>query len=53
MLIIRKFSIEDELIMNVKIIIKMQLFDYQQVIILASDLNRKKYQICSLIQLTA
>ena len=29
MLIIRKFSIEDELIMNVKIIIKMQLFDYQ------------------------
>jgi len=29
MLIIRKFSIEDELIMNVKIIIKMQLFGYQ------------------------
>jgi hypothetical protein len=29
MLIIRKFSIEDELIMNAKIIIKMQLFDYQ------------------------
>ena len=29
MSIIRKFSIEDELIMNVKIIIKMQLFDYQ------------------------
>ena len=53
MLIIRKFSIEDELIMNVKIIIKMQLFDYQQVIILFSDFNRKKYQICSLILLTA
>jgi hypothetical protein len=53
MLIIRKFSIEDELIMNVKIIIKMQLFDYQQVIILVSDFNRKKYQICSLILLTA
>ena len=53
MLIIRKFSIEDELIMNAKIIIKMQLFDYQQVIILVSDFNRKKYQICSLILLTA
>ena len=53
MLIIRKFSIEDELIMNVKIIIKMQSFDYQQVIILVSDFNRKKYQICSLILLTA
>ena len=53
MLIIRKFSIEDELIMNAKIIIKMQLFDSQQVIISVSDFNRKKYQICSLILLTA